>query len=427
MTLSPKHYWHLPTTTAQCRQKYNTADLRHVLTLEESAKMAMKRLIVCCDGTWNDADSGGGFTNVVRIAHTIKAIDDRSSPDIKQVVYYHSGVGTGGDSLIQVVGGGTGLGLSRNVRDAYAFIANNYCDGDELFFFGFSRGAYTVRSVAGLIGWAGILHKVDMDDFALLWESFKSRKTPNPTDARIFFLNRHTEVPIKCIGVWDTVGALGIPGHLNALLAKFYEFQDTDLGVKVENAFHALAIDEHRKDFVPTLWHRAPGAPPNQRLEQVWFAGAHSNVGGGYEEHGLSDVTLAWMVDRVAPMLAIEQTYLSERQDRRDGWGLSKIYDSAAGLFSLLGKQNRNICAGTDTNEAIHDSVSVRLQAGPQPNGGAYAPKAMPHGLEPKMVLQQLGPLEKALRWAAPDPAHLGNTSRPAPVVTDPLMRKLHI
>jgi uncharacterized protein (DUF2235 family) len=389
--------------------------------------MTMKRLVVCCDGTWNDADEGGDFTNVVRMARATKAVDDRDAAGIEQIVYYHSGVGSGGDTLIQVVGGGTGLGLSRNVRDAYAFVANNYCDGDELFLFGFSRGAYTARSVAGLIGWAGILHKADMDDFALLWESFKTRKMPNPTDARIYFPDRRTNVPIKCIGVWDTVGALGIPGHLNALLAPLYEFQDTDLGVHVENAFHALAIDEHRKEFVPTLWNQPPGAPAGQRLEQVWFAGAHSNVGGGYDEHGLSDVALAWMADRVAPMLALDQTCLSDKQDRRDGWGMGKIYDSATGLFSLLGKANRNICAGATTNESVHESVAARFAAGAKPNGGAYAPTALPKGLTPAMPRQPLGPLATALRWPAADSTHTGKSQRPAPKLTDPLMRTLHI
>ena len=97
----------------------------------------------------------------------------------------------------------------------------------------------------------------------------------------------------------DTVGALGIPGHLGDMFTQFYDFQDTNLGPHVENAFHALALDEHREDFVPTLWSKLPNAPATQRLEQVWFPGAHSNVGGGYAEHGLSDVALAWMADRV--------------------------------------------------------------------------------------------------------------------------------
>src|SRR5438309_3453552 len=132
--------------------------------------MPRKRLIVCCDGTWNDADSTGDFTNVVRIARAIKA-----EAEVPQIVYYHSGVGTGGDTFAHVIGGAIGLGLSRNVRDAYAFLANNYCEGDEIFLFGFSRGAYTARSIGGLIGWAGLLHKRDMDDFALLWGGYRRR------------------------------------------------------------------------------------------------------------------------------------------------------------------------------------------------------------------------------------------------------------
>ncbi|WP_375464750.1 DUF2235 domain-containing protein [uncultured Methylobacterium sp.] len=389
--------------------------------------MARKRLVICCDGTWNDADVGTQFTNVVRMARAIEAVDETTEESIKQIVYYHSGVGSGSDSLWQVVGGATGLGLSRNVRDAYAFIANNFCDGDELFFFGFSRGAYTVRSVAGLIGWAGILHKVDMDDFALLWEGFKLRKEPNAKDVRLHFPDRHADVTITCIGVWDTVGALGIPGHLNALLAKFYEFQDTDLSHKVRNAFHALAIDEHRSEFVPTLWKKQLDAPPEQHLEQVWFAGAHSNVGGGYDEHGLSDVALAWMADRVGTMLAIDRRYLTDRQDRRNAWGLGRIYDSATGIFGLLNKINRNICAGSDTCEAIHESVAVRFAAGQACPGGAYGPKSLPGRIAPGMAQQSLGSLETTLRWPAADPRHLGGTGRPAPEASDPLMRKLNI
>jgi len=126
--------------------------------------MDHKRLIVCCDGTWNDADSAAEFTNVVRIARAIKPNDTRSSPAIPQIVYYHSGVGTS-DALDRFAGGAVGLGLSRNVRDGYAFLAANYCEEDEIFLFGFSRGAYTARSIAGLIGWVGLIHKADMDIF----------------------------------------------------------------------------------------------------------------------------------------------------------------------------------------------------------------------------------------------------------------------
>ena len=151
--------------------------------------MDHKRLIMCCDGTWNDADSAAEFTNVVRIARAIKPIDTRSSPAIPQIVYYHSGVGTS-DAFDRLAGGAVGLGLSRNVRDAYAFLAANYCEGDEIFLFGFSRGAYTARSVAGLIGWVGLIHKADMDDFALLWEGYRLRAHPGQQDVRPHFPSR---------------------------------------------------------------------------------------------------------------------------------------------------------------------------------------------------------------------------------------------
>src|SRR5215472_1975259 len=152
--------------------------------MTEGRSMPAKHLIVCCDGTWNDADSAEEFTNVVRIARAIKP--DATLP---QIVYYHSGVGTGGDTFVHVAGGALGLGLSRNVRDAYAFLANNYCECDEISLFGFSRGAYTARSAGGLIGWAGLLHKGDMDDFSLLWEGFKRRDEPGRRDVRDNFPN----------------------------------------------------------------------------------------------------------------------------------------------------------------------------------------------------------------------------------------------
>ena len=380
----------------------------------------MKRLVVCCDGTWADADSSNEFTNVVRITRAITAQDTRSCPPISQIVYYHSGVGTGGDAFDQLAGGSIGLGLSRNIRDAYAFLANNYCEGDEIFLFGFSRGAYTVRSLGGLIGWAGILHKPQMDDFALLWEGYRLKKTEDQAPPDCFKngndpdQNPHFPVPVKCIGVWDTVGALGIPGHVGDLFTQFYQFHDTNLGVHVENAFQALALDEHRADFAPTLWAKAPDGPPKQNLLQVWFAGAHSNVGGGYDEHGLSDVALAWMASQVDPLLQIDPHYLSTRQDQRNAWALGKIYNSATGIFELREKINRKVMTSGEDDERIHESVQVRLNADATPNGGPYKPPSLAAGL-PNNSVTPLGPLEITLKWPGPNPAQTGKTSCPEP------------
>lgn len=386
-----------------------------------------KRLIVCCDGTWDDADAGGAVSNVVRIARAIKAVDTRTPGEtIHQIVYYHSGVGTGADLATHLGGGAIGLGLSRNVRDAYSFIASNYCGGDEIFLFGFSRGAYTARSISGLIGWAGLLHKRDMDDFALLWESFKLRQRPGQgpdpdwKDARLDFEDRHKDVPIECVGVWDTVGALGIPGHVGGLFKDFYEFHDTDLGTHIRNAFHALAIDEHRKLYEPTLWRQVspPPAEGGQRLEQVWFAGAHANVGGGYDDHGLSDIALAWMASRVDGMLDIDYPYLSDRQDWRCGWSLGDIADSATGLTGWFGRVMRPLM--TTPGEQVHDSVRVRRAAGASAKGGVYAPaNLMAVAGTPWTTLS---PAETLLRWAAATPAHTGESARPVPRHLHPLL-----
>src|SRR4051812_37129074 len=207
-----------------------------------------KRLIVCCDGTWNDTDFGTGYTNVARFAWAISPTDNRNGADIPQIVFYQSGVGTGGDLASRVAGGALGLGLSQNLRDAYAFVCNNYCDGDEIFLFGFSRGAYTARSVGGLIGYAGLLGKRDLDRVLELWKGYKER---NP-DTLKGFDTRFKDVTIKCVGVWDTVGSVGIPAEFakfDPFFRRYYGFFDTDLGEHVEHAFHALALDELRKNF----------------------------------------------------------------------------------------------------------------------------------------------------------------------------------
>jgi hypothetical protein len=306
------------------------------------------------------------------------------------------------------------------VRDAYAFLAANYCEGDEIFLFGFSRGAYTARSVAGIIGWVGLIHKGDMDDFALLWEGYRLRARPQQPDVRTHFPDRYAIVPIKCVAVWDTVGALGIPGHLGDMFTQFYQFQDTNLGPHIENAFHALALDEHREDFLPTLWSKLPNAPATQRLEQVWFPGAHSNVGGGYAEHGLSDVALAWMADRIEPFLELDHAYLSTRQDQRDGWGLGKMYDSAAGFFALRRKVNRPVMDSHEGNEKLHESVAVRLRAAlPE---GFYKPLSLANGV-PGDSVGPLGAVEQVLRWPTPNSAQTGRTSRASPSLVDRLMR----
>jgi uncharacterized protein (DUF2235 family) len=212
-----------------------------------------RRLIACCDGTWNKPDSCGGSTNVIRLVRVIKP---RAADNTSQIVYYHPGVGTG-NLVDRWAGGGTGIGLSENVRSTYAFFVDNYQDGDEIFLFGFSRGAYTARSVAGMLAVVGIVRKNHMQNFDPLWDFYRLPEETRKQEAPAFaphFLGRipPEQIAIKCIGVWDTVGSLGIPK--SRFCQTQFSFHNTNLGPGVEHAYQALAIDEERGPFEPAIW-----------------------------------------------------------------------------------------------------------------------------------------------------------------------------
>lgn len=259
-----------------------------------------KRLVVCFDGTWNAADSERAETNVVKLA---RAIPVRAPNGELQLVLYLRGVGTGG-LADRLVGGATGEGVENNLRSGYMFLAQNYEQGDDIYLFGFSRGAFTARSLSGFISAAGLLKRECLSLLVEAWEyyrmpraarsssPFHQRRQPNCQEA----------VRIKCVGVWDTVGALGVPvtAFADFNLEKF-GFHDTQASDMVDYAFHALAIDEMRDEFVPTLWTKpaSSSSTPAPHVEQVWFAGAHSDVGGGYDRaNALSDIPLVWMAER---------------------------------------------------------------------------------------------------------------------------------
>jgi uncharacterized protein (DUF2235 family) len=256
-----------------------------------------KRLVVCCDGTWNSPDQQTP-TNVTKIALAIAPKDRRGR---EQRTYYHLGVGT--NRRERARGGVFGFGLSRDVRAAYRFLVQNFEPGDQLFFFGFSRGAFTARSTAGFVRNSGILRPEHADRIDEAYQLYRSRgdtKHPRSVEATLFRRTYSHESRIHFIGVWDTVGALGIPldeFRLVKLFNRRWEFHDTNLSTTVDAAFQALAIDEKRGPFRPTLWKQQASAQ-GQRLEQVWFAGVHCDVGGGYLGHQLSDIPLLWMVDR---------------------------------------------------------------------------------------------------------------------------------
>jgi uncharacterized protein (DUF2235 family) len=263
-----------------------------------------KRLIVCCDGTWNRPDQlHNGVAAPTNVSKLALAVAREDSSGVAQRVFYQPGVGTRRWERLR--GGAFGLGLGRNVRECYRFLVECYEPGDDLYFFGFSRGAFTARSTVGMVRNCGILRSEHVDRVNEAYRLYRSKEDPTRPDgmeAQIFRrMYAHPETKIRFVGVWDTVGSLGIPidGVRVPLLAKRWSFHDTRLSRSVQSAYQALAIDEHRGPFEPTLWEQQEEAE-GQTLKQVWFAGDHSDVGGGYSEPALAEIPLLWMADRAA-------------------------------------------------------------------------------------------------------------------------------
>lgn len=246
-----------------------------------------RRLVLCLDGTWNTYKD---YTNVSRLHACIPNLPADSASNQVQIKYYDEGVGT--NAYDRIRGGMFGAGLAKNIRQAYAWLIRNYQQGSELFIFGFSRGAYTARSLAGLIARCGIAQpNSDADKLAEKAYEIYRRRPKDNAEAKAFHNEQKSwEARIRFLGVWDTVGALGVPS------VKFAEkFHDTKLGANVDNAYHAVAIDEHRKAYDVVLWTENPG---NATMEQRWFPGAHANIGGGYEDDLLPDISLKWMLEK---------------------------------------------------------------------------------------------------------------------------------
>src|SRR3712207_1342321 len=222
----------------------------------------------------------------------------RSGADgVPQLTLYLRGVGSTGIALQKLIEGASGEGIDDNIRSGYMFLAQNYEAGDGIYLFGFSRGAFTARSLAGFIGACGLLKRQGLGDIAAAWDYYRTADLRSPDDfCRRCGSDCHTDAAIAFLGVWDTVGALGIPGTvLNKLTAREYQFHDTTPSRIVKVGRHALAIDEHRDEFEPTLW--TGDVPLGGDIAQVWFAGAHSDVGGGYQDRRLADIPLLWMAE----------------------------------------------------------------------------------------------------------------------------------
>ncbi len=313
-----------------------------------------KQIVFCADGTWNgpshdatttDIDSAAqndaaikdGVTNVVKLFENLQGreagtqalqnetelMHRNAAGQLLQAAKYIHGVGNSANPIMKVLGGVFGAGVVARVIRGYTFISREYEAGDSIHIAGFSRGAYTARALAGMISAVGLLDAGRYDPenksaaylrgFAAWLKCkgivFRGDKKLTSLLNTILDLAGDTvartalrkgdlipHVPIKSVGVWDTVGSMGVPNYVKGSRKDFFSFVDTKLSRAVESGFHAMALDEQRRDFPVTRWDK------DARVEQVWFIGAHSDVGGGYPrgESGLSDLALDWMTLKLA-------------------------------------------------------------------------------------------------------------------------------
>ena len=274
---------------------------------------APKNIALFLDGTWNTVKNN---TNVWRAKSL--CIKDNT-----QITYYSEGVGTLFGQ--RFMGGAFGYGLDNEVTDAYEWLVEHYRPGDHIYIFGFSRGAYTARSLAGLISKLGLLKPgspLSIDQLYARYRNLKETRSVRQlrdaaaagdttlTNEERWLVTYSQAIPLWFLGVWDTVGALGLPfGNVPFISRKQYRFLQTDLWINDDTAYHAMAVDEHRKAFAPTFWTwprlekdceptGANAFPKIEDVEQRWFAGAHANVGGGYNDDLLAQRPLQWLISK---------------------------------------------------------------------------------------------------------------------------------
>ena len=379
-----------------------------------------KRIVFCADGTWNGPEqqtgvtpidsnddqgelNGAKVTNVVKLFANLagrvtpetmamrdeqeKVVVDPAGGTVQIAKYIH-GVGDSNSFLKKAMGGMFGMGVIARIVRGYTFISRNYDPGDEIHIAGFSRGAYTARALAGLIASVGLLNRAHYDPtdkneaYRLGIAAWcRSKNTTLNGAGKLTDLANHllnfvggffarqldadqliANVPIKSVAVWDTVGSMGIPAYAGDKRYDVFRFVDTKLSDKVQNGFHAMAVDELRLDFPVTAWDSRAG------IKQVWFVGAHADVGGGYsaQESRLSDIALEWMTKQLAEVGVRLATPLTYKPEPLIGPAIHQPWSKTP--FALLPRSPRQV-ASTDT---IHDSVLRRWQA-----DSSYRPQAL--------------------------------------------------
>jgi hypothetical protein len=327
------------------------------------------------------------------------------------------------------------------VKRGLAFLALNYEEGDEIYLFGFSRGAYTARALAGVIGAAGIPKQADFNQLETVWNYYRVTPAQRHPEELVREMSKHVRArrgvpsagpapsagvvdpleeirkftraaPIHCVAVWDTVGSYGVPsgfglGALARLFATWTRgFHDTEIGKHIRIGLHAVGVDEQRRPFAPTFWTAKKGTQPQAHVEQVWFSGVHSNVGGGYPDVGLSDITLTWMVARVSELTGLEfdDGYLSQntrpspiatlyRSNR--WWPISRVWPYRRRVLAPAATKARPFIlsdedpSAENINERVHWSVFERLGKRAPVDGlgeEIYAPSNVPKNIKPDQI-----------------------------------------
>lgn len=370
-----------------------------------------KNIILCSDGTGNAG--GMGFnTNVWRI---FTAVNTQSPSSVEQVAFYDDGVGSQDYKILRAIGGIFGWGISLNLCQLYAFLMQHYEPGDRIFLFGFSRGAFTIRTLGNMIRYCGVADPAGLSVNGIrerageALQAYKLRRTercagPNAdgSDELVAFKTNHglfngepqpsKDIPIEFIGVWDTVEALGLPvEEMKHGLYYWFRLQfrdgENDMHPRIRHAYHALSIDDERLTFSPTLWDESFCAD-GQTVEQVWFPGMHANVGGGYAKDQLSLVPLNWMMKKAYNCglefhPSVWEGYLRDQDIHGD------MADSRAGLgmyYRYAPRDIRRICKRYHVKKhLIHECVIDRIKEGTQ----EYAPTGVPkeYQIEPAKVL----------------------------------------
>lgn len=344
----------------------------------------MKKIVIFCDGTWQSLETEHS-TNIRKLKDLLKPTDDNG---VKQSAHYLSGVGTG-DAVDAVVGGITSDGLEEKIQEAYKLLCEHFCEGDEIHILGFSRGAYTARSLMGFINLVGIIDEAELSKLPSLWDYYRC----NDEEREGKTISKGDVPTIKSLTVFDTVGALGIPNisslfkdEINKINEK-HQFHNVKLSSNVEHALHLLAVDERMPKFTPTLFEKNESSDSKLKdLKQVWFCGGHEDVGGGNkdaEDKGLENIALHWVVGELSKLgLKFDEKTMNQFKQNTHGkvhqvsitglmyyimripllgWMLNKIQDNIRNQFqeqypcqmfhkSVLERLNDEKCKGRPKN-----------------------------------------------------------------------------